>query len=594
MKIILYFLVSTLFSLNIGEGYCQTYKALDFSFKDASRNLKNEEYAILIEKLNKLEITQNNISPIDKFLILNLYFKAYTGLSDYANSLKSHESMKQIVDSKENTFSSHPTVKQILITQETELKDLELIMSTNKRVSIINEETKSQNQGANEKDIREDTTTIKDDPTLKEEITTKNQGSNEKELTLFVSGQGKTLDEAKNIALRSALELAFGTFISSKTEIFNNELIGDEIVSLTSGNIQNYKINSQAMLPDGRYTVSLTATVSVSKFTSFVESQGIVVEFKGGLFAENIKIQKLNELAEYKAIINLCEISDNLLKKSLDFSLEVKTPTKSQDNIHDDFYDIDIAVSAITNSNYDSFQEYFYKTVQSLAMNQLDTSEYRRIKKNIYLLQVESNFKAFPEKFYFRNSYSALALQNLFFKSNQYLYSFRLNLIGLGFFDSKAENITLPLKLKSEDLYKITKWKMNTSNYRPMGFPNFSFYHKVNSTNYSSWEIFKMHLDHLPDSKIINELIARSNKYVYIASDFWSDNGENLFYNDVLYTYPGVDLSAFAREYNNTEVPIGKFYFENSTKYNYVNRVILSFKLNDLEKISSITVEPIN
>ena len=55
----------------------------------------------------------------------------------------------------------------------------------------------------------------------------------EKTVTLVVSGQGKTQDEAKQNALRSAIEQAFGMFISSKTEILNDNLVKDEIVSVS-------------------------------------------------------------------------------------------------------------------------------------------------------------------------------------------------------------------------------------------------------------------------------------------------------------------------------------------------------------------------
>ena len=50
-----------------------------------------------------------------------------------------------------------------------------------------------------------------------------------KTITLTVSGTGKNLEEAKNNALRSAIEQAFGAFISSKTEILNDNLVKDEI-----------------------------------------------------------------------------------------------------------------------------------------------------------------------------------------------------------------------------------------------------------------------------------------------------------------------------------------------------------------------------
>ena len=44
----------------------------------------------------------------------------------------------------------------------------------------------------------------------------------ENEVTITVSGSGKTQEEAKQSALRSAIEQAFGAFISSKTEVFND------------------------------------------------------------------------------------------------------------------------------------------------------------------------------------------------------------------------------------------------------------------------------------------------------------------------------------------------------------------------------------
>jgi len=47
------------------------------------------------------------------------------------------------------------------------------------------------------------------------------QAQDEKTATLVVSGQGKTADEAKTNALRSAIEQAFGAFISSNTTILH-------------------------------------------------------------------------------------------------------------------------------------------------------------------------------------------------------------------------------------------------------------------------------------------------------------------------------------------------------------------------------------
>ena len=123
-----------------------------------------------------------------------------------------------------------------------------------------------------------------------------------------VSGQGKTLEEAKHSALRNAIEQAFGTFISSKTDILNDELVKDEIVSISSGNIHSVEVISEVLLSEDRYATTLKTTISVTKLTSFIASKGVEVEFKGSLFAFNINQQKLNEKNEVKAIEDLCKV----------------------------------------------------------------------------------------------------------------------------------------------------------------------------------------------------------------------------------------------------------------------------------------------
>lgn len=124
----------------------------------------------------------------------------------------------------------------------------------------------------------------------------------EKTVTITVSGSGKTQDDAKQSAFRSAIEQAFGAFISSKTEIFNDQVVADQIASVANGNIQSFSILNESQLPDGSWGVTLKALVSVSKLTSFVEAKGIAIEIKGGLFALNIKQQLLNEQSEIKAV----------------------------------------------------------------------------------------------------------------------------------------------------------------------------------------------------------------------------------------------------------------------------------------------------
>lgn len=126
-----------------------------------------------------------------------------------------------------------------------------------------------------------------------------------KTVTLTQIGQGKTKNDAKYDALRNALEKAFGTFISSNTTLLKDELEKDEIVSLSSGNIQNFEILSETQMPDGSFSSVVKATVSLGKLVSFCENKGISVEFKGGLFTANIKLQKLKTVNEEAVMENL-------------------------------------------------------------------------------------------------------------------------------------------------------------------------------------------------------------------------------------------------------------------------------------------------
>lgn len=60
------------------------------------------------------------------------------------------------------------------------------------------------------------------------------------DITLVVSGNGANKEEATKVALRSAIEQVYGTFVSANTSIVNDELTKDEIVTVASGNVKSY------------------------------------------------------------------------------------------------------------------------------------------------------------------------------------------------------------------------------------------------------------------------------------------------------------------------------------------------------------------
>jgi hypothetical protein len=203
----------------------------------------------------------------------------------------------------------------------------------------------------------------------------------EKNVTLVVSGQGKTKDEAQQKALRSAIEQAFGTFISSKTEILNDNLVKDEIVSVTNGNIQKFEPVSEVQLPDGSYASTLKATVSVSKLTSFSKNKGVEVEFKGDLFASNILIQELYEKNEFSSIENLVTILKNISEKSFNYSIAAAEPFSGSGK-----WNIPLTINVTANENFVNIPTLLEQNLNSLKLSSIEVDNYTKLKKVVYPL----------------------------------------------------------------------------------------------------------------------------------------------------------------------------------------------------------------
>lgn len=261
----------------------------------------------------------------------------------------------------------------------------------------------------------------------------------DKTVTLIVSGQGKSKDEAKQSALRSAIEQAFGTFISSKTEILNDILVKDQIISVSNGNIQNFEIISELQIPNGDYAISLKATVSVSKLSSFIESKGVSVEFKGSLFAFNVNQQILNEKNEAKAIYDLCIILSKISDISFDYTIKAYDPIAL--NSSNEKWRIPLEIKVNANKNISMYIDHIYQTLRALSLTSTEASDYIKLGKSIYPI----SFAIDKNKFLYavlrnRNSISKIVTTLYYF--NNSLLSFKIN-NGIQDFSiqSKPENI---------------------------------------------------------------------------------------------------------------------------------------------------------
>ena len=411
-----------------------------------------------------------------------------------------------------------------------------------------------------------------------------------KTVTLVVSGQGKTQDEAKQNALRNAIEQSFGSFISSNTEILNDELVKDEIVSIANGNIQKFEVISEVEVPEVGHATTLKATVSVTKLTSFVESKGVEIEFKGSLFGANLRQQRINENAELQAIINLCEVSNEILSKSIDYSIEVDDPVKANSmrsfRPQQDDYQILFTIKLSPNKNFDQFVNYFYSSIKAISMPVPEQENYIKLNKDIYYLTVND-----VEKYFFRNPSTVIALQNLFLKSNQYLHNYKVV--------SNLDTITVNTccfdynsGLGSQNMWggyigegaKTEIWHLNSGNsaYSPYGsqnnnsgYPQFNFINVYKSRKLSSWRTYFEYLLWLRN----NEILFESNNYFTQNGSFYIENG-----NPVLRRGPKSPYNWFPSIRKN----IGNI---NLGKIDYYCKYLAIYSEEEISKITKISVE---
>lgn len=390
----------------------------------------------------------------------------------------------------------------------------------------------------------------------------------DKTVILVVSGQGKTQDEAKQNALRNAIEQAFGTFISSKTEILNDNLVKDEIISVANGNIQKFEIISEVQIPNGDYATSLKATVSVTKLTSFVESKGVVVEFKGGLFASNILIQELYEKNETEAIGNILTIMKQISTTSFDYTINAADPFSNNG-----MWNIPITVNVIANLNFLNIPTLLEQTLNSICLSAGDLENYLKLNKPVYPITLGT--KDSKDIYYLRNETSTIKIIDFIYSLNNSIVNFY---ISNGIDKNTIEKYNVGSKYSSDCNCSISNLEINDDNFRII----------LKNRNDGGWcgicaaSLFHNYCGSRHDSKIPNF----NYKNVY-------NNG--MSYNIQYGAYKDKNCNIFSRDKFKSFYPLKKIMLNNQVVGLVIsftsikpNTSIIQFKFNDTKTIDEI------
>ena len=285
---------------------------------------------------------------------------------------------------------------------------------------------------------------------------------NIKEVTLKVIGNGRDKEDAKINAFRNALEPTYGTFISSNTEVLNDNIIKDEIVSISSGNIQKYDIISENKLPDGSYSICLNVTISLLKLNSFCENKGLNVEFKGGLFSANVKMQELNYKNEESVINNLRGVLDKISKNIFDYEIKVDEPIKNNEkrNARQKDWKVPILVHSKFNKNFNEFSKIFCNTIREISLSNEEINSYNKLGVEYFKMIIDNH------EYFLRSKNSIIKIKELFsfniplksfcFKINNGIKNYSgIDLINLSY-NASDNNISQNLtKLNFEYLFCI-------------------------------------------------------------------------------------------------------------------------------------------
>ena len=243
------------------------------------------------------------------------------------------------------------------------------------------------------------------------------------DVELTVTAYGTDAENSKNNALRNAIEQAYGAFLSSNTLIKNDELVKDEIISLSNGNVKKFDILSQFKMPDNNWSTSLKCVVSVNKLDSYCKSKGMETTFNGNLFAFNISQKDLFKRNQEKILAELYLLAEKLTPFMFDYEIEAFDPLKysyghskrtivydnatntSKPKEQEDKYVLPVKVTCKVNSNYSNFYKTFVSTLKSISIKESAIAEYKSSNIDLFPALISSSDKTtFIKSFLFQSS----------------------------------------------------------------------------------------------------------------------------------------------------------------------------------------------
>jgi hypothetical protein len=234
--------------------------------------------------------------------------------------------------------------------------------------------------------------------------------SQENLVTVKSSGIHENKEEAKKMALREALEMTIGVYISSSSTIENSKLLNDEVVSLSKGLIKSYRTISEFKTESNEWMVLVEAIISLNNTVNYIQvvsPKGTSVNISGGVYALNEMNKQFAKDNELTIIVETLGEMHNLFLKSFDYKLKTDEPTKSGSNTI-----IQNSVQVYANSNITNAANLFINVLNntSLDLNELDSYMAQNEKYHTITFRYDDEFYFY----YLRNDKSVEAIKLIF------------------------------------------------------------------------------------------------------------------------------------------------------------------------------------
>lgn len=211
------------------------------------------------------------------------------------------------------------------------------------------------------------------------------------DVTLVTSASAPTEEEAIVLALRSSIEQTYGSFVSANTTILNDELVRDEIVSVSHGNVKSYEKLSSNVLPNGQVAVTLKSTISISNLVSFAKSKGATAEFAGQTFSMNMKLMKLKEKNALAAYENMCIQAGEMLDGAFDYKIDLEEPVLKQISYRESGepktesgYMFKVNVKVLATPRTSQIYELITNTLESIRLTAAEVEDFKKVGRPVY------------------------------------------------------------------------------------------------------------------------------------------------------------------------------------------------------------------